>query len=209
MTAIGLFAVLLILIVVVGDWIHFVRLSADSVRYGCRIGSSQERLLVSESEFIKKFDSNGVLPLTNGVARLFHQDRYMLLRPHYRLGAFRFPTAWPLKASVQVESQGEATQLTFTKRMPWSSAILTLAWFVLVGGGTLVFLVMYFLEGGMASLSGMLMGFGITAIGLFVFVFGLIMVSLAYRLEHDRILKTYQDFERTMCPLPLDNPSSY
>ena len=206
MIAVSLFATMLCLVLIVGDWIHFVRLSADSVKYGCRIGFSQETLPVSEPDFVKKFDSDGLLTLTNGVARLYEQDRFMLLRPHYRIGALRFPTAWPLKASVQVEAQGSSTRLTFTKRIPWSSAILTLLWFVLVGGGTLLFLASFILEGGMASLSGMLMGLGITAIGLLVFTFGLIMVSLAYRLEHDRIMKTYQDFHHTVVP---SRPSSH
>ncbi len=202
MNTIGLFASVLVLLLIVGDWIHFVRLSVDSVCYGCPIGYSKAQVSVPESLFIKKFDANGVLPLTNGVARYFQKDHFILLRPHYRVGAYRFPTAWPLKASVQIESQGEVTQLTLTKRTPWSSALVTLAWFILVGSGTLVFLVTYFLEGGMATLVGLLMGLGITAVGVFVFVFGVIMVSLAHRLEQDRLLKTYQDFERTLSSPP-------
>ena len=145
-------------------------------------------------------DSKGLMSFQHGIARVYQDENRVLLRPHYRINTFRFPTAWPIKAAVQVEAHGEETRLTLSKLIPWSSALVTIIWFSLVGFGTLIFLVKFIIEGGMGTLAGALMGLGITGMGVLVLIFGLVMVSLAYRLENDRLMKTYQEFRDGLKP---------
>ena len=60
----GTFAVLLFLILVVGDWLYFVQLSPDAGRYGCTIARAQERVAeVTLDQVQGRFDPNGVLVL--------------------------------------------------------------------------------------------------------------------------------------------------
>jgi hypothetical protein len=81
------------------------------------------------------------------------------------------------------------------KRIPWSSAIITLVWFLLVGLGTTAFLITYGTQGGFESLSGVLMGAGILGIGLLVFAFGIVTVMLSYRLESSRLAQVYGELK--------------
>ncbi|MEW6543895.1 MAG: hypothetical protein AB1411_09830 [Nitrospirota bacterium] len=190
----GLFAGLLILALVLGDWFHFTSLTVASSRYGCRVGLVQDPSPFPPLAALReRFDRGGVLQLPNGVARLFAEERRILLRPQYGLLSRRFRTAWPIKGSVELEPDGEAVRATCVKRVPWSSAVLTLIWFLLVGVGTLAFAVAFLIEGGLASLGSLLMGLGIVGLGLLVLAFGLVTVLVAYRLEDQRLTLAYQD----------------
>lgn len=80
-----------------------------------------------------------------------------------------------------------------TKRVPWSSSILTLLWFSLVGFGTLGFLITYVLQGGLESLGSVLLGIGVTGVGLIVVAFGLLTVTVAYRIENTRLMLVYTE----------------
>ncbi len=199
MLLIGLFALILFLLIVLGDWIHFTSLTPSASRYGCGIAKREDRLHIpSTVQLTDRFDSNGLMDLPHGVARLFQEEGRILLRPQYQWSSLRFRTAWPIKGSIAVEQDENSTRLTYIKRIPWSSAILTLLWFALVGLGTLGFMVSYAMRGGMASLSSVLLGLGIAGVGLLVFMFGLIIVSLAYRLEDDRLAKAYKELRETL-----------
>ena len=197
----GVFATLLLIMLVLGDWWHFTSLTAQASRYGCGVSRSEDLLpLASLSPVHERFGQNGVLNLPHGIARFFPGERTILLRPQYRLLSMRFRTAWPLKASIQLEESGGSTRMMCTKRLPWSSALITVLWFALVGLGTLVFAVVFFTTGGIASLSSFLMGIGITILGLFVLAFGLITVSLSYRLEDTRLAQAYQELRSALLP---------
>ena len=79
-----------------------------------------------------------------------------------------------MKGSIDIASGEGGLELVCTKRIPWSSAIVTLLWFALVGLGTAGFLLSYLLQGGFESLSGIVMGVGVTGLGALVFAFGLL-----------------------------------
>lgn len=190
----GIFTAVLMLGLVIGDWVWFTSLSGLSSRYGCTVARQRSRLPADSFDRIpQSFGRDGILHLKHGVARLFPEEQRILLRPQYEFFSLRFRTAWPLKGSIAFEPDGEVTTLICHKLVPWSSAFLTLAWFIVVGAGTLAFVATFAAEGGFASLSGTLMGLGVTGLGLLVLAFGLIVVVLAYRLEDHRLSQAYQE----------------
>ena len=190
----GLFAAVLFLGLIITDWFHFTSLTAAASTYGCGIARTNDHLPVPPGTLeLDRFDRNGLLRLPHGVARFFRDDWRILLRPQYRLFSLGFRTAWPLKATIELERDGAAMRVRCTKRVPWSSALLTVVWFLVVGGGTISFLIAFVSNGGFASLSGVLMGLGITGLGVLVLAFGLVIVILAYRLEDDRLSQAYRE----------------
>lgn len=192
----GLFAGILFVALVLGDWLQFTGLTAQAARYGCRIARMEDHLPPAPlSHALDQFGSNGLLQLPNGVARLFPDDRQLLLRPQRRLR-----TAWPMKGSIELKQEGEATTLVCSKLIPWSSALLTPLWFLIVGIGTIAFVVLYLADGGLSSLSGILMGLGILGIGLLVLAFGLVTIAFAYRLENHRLMQAYQELRAVLVP---------
>ena len=50
------------------------------------------------------------------------------------------------------------------------------------------------MEGGFESLGGFLLGVGVTAVGLIVLAFGLLTVTVAYRIENTRLMQVYEEF---------------
>ena len=199
MLLVGFFAVALFLVILVGDWLFFTGLSPSACRYGCGIARDEDQLpMGSRALALHRFDAAGMMTLPHGIARLFPDENRILLRPQYRLWSLRFRTAWPIKGTIEVREDGEATRLTCVKRIPWSSAIMTALWFAIVGLGTVGFLVAYTVEGGLASLSSLLIGLGITGVGVLVFLFGLIIVALAYRLENDRLGQAYRELREVL-----------
>lgn len=190
----GVVGIALALALVIGDWFHFTSLTAAASRYGCGIARLHDQLpRTSFPLVIERFDRNGLLHLPHGVARFFLDQRRILLRPQYRLFSLRFRTAWPLNGSIDVIPDGDTTRLTCIKRVPWSSALLTLLWFAVVGVGTVWFVIAYLAEGGLTSLGGAVMGLGITGLGLLVLAFGVLTVVLAVRLEDHRLTQAYQE----------------
>ncbi len=198
----GLFGGLLLVALVLGDWIHFTSLTAPASRYGCPVARREDRLPLAVRAVAARFGPQDVLALPHGIARLFRTERRILLRPQYRLLALRFRTAWPIKGSIELVTDGEAARLVCAKRVPWSSAVITLAWFAVVAVGTVAFVVAYLLNGGLSSLLGMLMGLGIAGLGLLVLAFGLIVVSLAYRLEDHRFMQAYEELRAALTGEP-------
>ncbi|MBX3236269.1 MAG: hypothetical protein KF814_08965 [Nitrospiraceae bacterium] len=193
----GAFAIVLFIGLIIGDWAYFIRLTSDASRYGYALGRTHERCTaLTESALLQRFDGNGVLSLPHGVARIFPEAKRILVRPTYRLLSMRFRTAWPIKGSVEwtAAAEGAGVDLTCVKRVPWSSALLTLSWFGLVGFGTLGFLISFVREGGLSSLGGVLLGVGVTGVGLIVLAFGLLTLAVAYRLENTRLLLVYDEF---------------
>lgn len=199
MLGVGIFAFFLVVVLVVGDWIYFTSLTASASRYGCGIAKNEDPLpLPALAVLAERFDGQGLMNLPHGVARLFQDEQRILLRPQYRLFSFRFRTAWPIKGTIKVEPDGEGTRLKCVKRIPWSSALMTLVWFGIVVFGTLWFGVAYAMQGGMASLGSVLMGMGVIGTGILVLAFGLVTVAFAYRLENDRLGQAYRELREVL-----------
>jgi uncharacterized membrane-anchored protein YitT (DUF2179 family) len=192
----GLFAVALFLGLILGDWLYFVRLTADAGRYGCGIARTIDRFsLQSLTRLEARVDADGALTLPHGIARYYPDLRQIALRPQYRLFAIGFRTAWPLKGLIHLTPDERGVGAICIQRIPWSSAIITLIWFLLVGLGTTAFMIAYGTQGGFESLSGLLMGAGILGIGLLVFAFGVVIVMLSYRLESSRLTQVYNELK--------------
>ncbi len=192
----GAFAIVLFIGLLIGDWMYYARLTSDAGRYGCGIGQVQDRFAaLTLPKLLRAFDANGFLSLPHGVARVFPEVNRMVIRPTHRLFSMRFRTAWPLKGSIELISDGEGLRLVCTKRVPWSSSILTFLWFGLVGFGTVGFLITYLLQGGLDSLGSVLLGVGVTGVGIIVVAFGLLTVTVAYRIENTRLMLVYTELK--------------
>jgi hypothetical protein len=200
----GLFAGFLLLGLILGDWLYFVRLTPDAGRYGCGIARTVDRLpLQSLTRLEARVDGDGALTLPHGIARYYPTLRQIALRPQYHLFSRGFRTAWPLKGLIHLTADEQAVNVVCIKRIPWSSAIVTLAWFLLVGVGTTAFMITYGVQGGFESLSGVLMGAGILGIGLLVLAFGTVTVILSYRLENSRLAQVYEELKAAVDDTPV------
>jgi len=192
----GLFAGVLFIGLVLGDWLYFARLTPDAGRYGCGIARSRDRFSRNSlSRLQAEVDANGALTLPHGIARYYPDLQQIVLRPQYHLFSMSFRTAWPLKGMIHLKNSDQAVETLCIKRIPWSSAIITLMWFLLVGFGTTGFMVTYGTQGGFNTLSGVLMGIGILGIGLLVLAFGIVTVIFSYRLENNRLGKVYEELK--------------
>jgi hypothetical protein len=195
----GLFAGCLFLALVAGDWWQFRRLTPEAGRYGCPVARAEETVPVEPDRLLSaRSDADGFLRLDHGIARFLPVERRILLRPQSGRLASRFRTAWPLKATIELDKAGGQTRLRCVKLMPWSSALLTLLWFAVVGVGTLAFVVRFLAGGEAFSLGSLLLVLGVSGVGLLVLVFGLVTVSLAYRLEDQRLMQAYQELRMVL-----------
>ena len=195
----GLFAGVLFIGLVLGDWLYFVRLTPDAGRYGCGIARSRDRFSRdSLSRLQAEVDANGALTLPHGIARYYPDLQQIVIRPQYHLFSMSFRTAWPLKGMIHLKNDDQAVETLCIKRIPWSSAIITLMWFLLVGIGTTGFIVTYGAQGGFSTLSGVLMGIGILGIGVLVLAFGIVTVIFSYRLENNRLGKVYEELKAVL-----------
>lgn len=195
----GLFAGVLFLAIILGDWLYFVRLTPDAGRYGCGIARTLDRFSVQSLTRLEvRVDADGALTLPHGIARYYPDIRQIALRPQYRLFAMGFRTAWPLKGLIYLLPDEQGVRAVCIKRIPWSSAIITLVWFLLVGLGTTAFVITYGTQGGFESLSGLLMGAGILGIGVLVLAFGIVTVIFSYRLESSRLAQVYDELKAVM-----------
>ncbi len=203
----SLFATVVFVALVVGDWFYFNRLMPPSNRYGCGVARLVDRLPSSPTDLdLCSFDEHGLLQLDHGLARLSLEERHIVLRPQYHLFSVRVRTAWPMKATIQLQPTESGTAVEGMKRIPWSSALLTLAWLMTVAVGTVGFIIAFLMNEGFTSFGGVLLGIGVTALGLIVLVFGLVILALAYRLENQRLTVTYDELRRALLRTSL--PSS-
>ncbi len=203
----GLFAGLLFIGLIVGDWLYFIRLTPDAIRYGCRVANTPDQWPGAALTTLgDRFTPEGVLMLPHGVAWLYPQLSQIAIRPQYRLFSRRFRTAWPVKGLIHLSPQDQSLNTLCVKRMPWSSTIMTLLWFAVVLIGSLTFVVQYALDGGFASLGGTLTGVTVIALAALVLAFGLVTMALAYRLEDSRLMKVYAEL-RDAVALPISSSS--
>ena len=195
----GFFGGVLFLLLLIGDWYQFTSLRPIAAQYGFGIARRKDHLEDLHTDtLLKRFGKNGTIELPHGVARWFEDQEAVTLRPYYQLFSIRFRTAWPLKGTIKLHPTDAGVELYLTKRMPWSSGVITMAWLILVVIGTVAFLIMFGVDGGFTSAGGLLMAFGVSGLGTLVLLFGLIMISLAYRLEDTRLMQVYHELQDTL-----------
>jgi len=196
MTLAWVFGFFLAALLIILDWYQFTKLHPLSAQYGCGIVRRKSPVLQLDCSSVRqRFNDQGFLLLPHGAAHWVEEKQLITIRPYYHLFAMRFRTAWPLKGSIQIQSDQDTLELMLTKRIPWSSAIITMAWLAIVVFGSITFLIVFGLEGGFQSAGGALMALGIGGLGVLVFGFGMIMISLAYRLEDSRLMQVYQELQ--------------
>ena len=196
-----IFGLILFLALIFGDWYQFTSIQVWASRYGFGVAKRQDRLTgLPVSVIFSKFNQQGLLQLPHGVARIFQEEGLIVVRPYYQLFSMRFRTAWPLKGTIDVKTDEEGLLLHLVKRTPWSSALITIMWLGIVAFGTIVFVVLFALDGGFGSVGGVFLALGIVALGILVFAFGLVLLSLAYRLEDHRLMQVYQELKSELTP---------
>lgn len=195
----GFFAGALCLGLILGDWLYFMRLTPDASRYGCGISRMYDRFTQTTiKQLAERFDAAGFLMLPHGTARLYQDLNQIVIRQKYRLFAMGFRTLWPLKGLISLSPDGDTLSVLCRKLTPWSSALLTGFWFILVAGGTVGALISLFLEGELAAVGGMVLALGILGLGLVFVLSGAITVMFAYRLESARLMLVYQELREVL-----------
>ena len=195
----AVFGAILCIMIISGDWYQFTSLQDSASRYGVSLARRRDQIVLSGTTSLHKhFTKQGLLELPHGLARYLRSQNLIIIRPYYHLFSMRFRTAWPLKGTIEVKSEGRDVLLELVKRTPWSSAIITMLWLGLVIIGTIVFLMMFALDGGFGTGGGVMLGLGIVSLGILVLIFGLILLSLAYRLEDQRLMQVYQELQEAL-----------
>ena len=195
----GFFAGALCLGLILGDWLYFVRLTPDASRYGCGVARMQDRFTrITMAQLADRFDAEGLLILPHGTARWFPALSQIVIRQKYRLFAMGFRTLWPLKGLISLSPEGDALAVLCRKLTPWSSALLTGIWFVVVAVGMVGAVISLFIEGEMAAPGGVVLAIGIVGLGLVFLLSGAITVVFAYRLENSRLMTVYQELREVL-----------
>ena len=195
----GLFAIILFIGLILGDWMHFIRLTPDAIRYGCSVARSRDRWTLNNLTSLQdRFNADGLLMLPHGVARFYPDLSQIAIRPQYRLFSVGFRTAWPVKGLIYLTADDQAVGALCVQRIPWSSALITLLWFAVVVIGTLMFVVNYMQDGGFASMQGVFLGVGLIAGVTLVLISGVVTVMLSYRLESSRLTKVYEELRESL-----------
>jgi len=195
----GLFAGALCLGLILGDWLYFMRLTPDASRYGCGVARTHDRFThTTMTQLAERFDAAGFLMLPHGTARLYQDLNQIVIRQKYRLFAMGFRTLWPLKGLILLSPEGDALSVLCRKLTPWSSALLTGFWFILVAVGTVGALISLFVEGELAAVGGMVLALGILGLGVVFLLSGAITVMFAYRLENARLMMVYQELREVL-----------
>ena len=203
MTFAGAIAIFLFLGLIIGDWFQFTTLKSWACRYGCPLAHRKDAFGSQPAHSLSPaFHKAGTLPLPHGIARWVEDRQVIVIRPYYQLFSLRFRTAWPLKGTIEVRLDDDQLLLHLSKRIPWSSAILTLLWLVFVIGGTLTFVALFTLDGGLSTVGGFFWVIGMAALGLLVLAGGLILLSFAYRLEDSRLMQVYQELLEVLADPP-------
>ncbi len=189
-----LLGAVIVLVLIVADWMAFGRTTPLVVTYGVAVERAEEALTVRRG----LFDADGLLTLPRGWARLFPDQRAILLQPDSKRFGVTVRTAWPLNGFIHYEGLETPGPVTLTKRMPWSSALLTALWFLTVAGGTLAYVVSYAMAGGMSSAGGAFLAVALSGLGLLVCLFGLLIVVVAYRVENKRLMALHEEFKMAL-----------
>ena len=179
----------IVAVLVVADWAAFTRRASSALTCGIAIGRHHETVRFRP----ERFDTTGMLALPHGAARLYPEHKAIMLDPDWKRFGFRFRSAWPINGIVYYGDLESPAEVTLLKRMPWSSVILTTAWFLTVVIGILAYLVSYAQAGGFSSVAGAFLAAALSGLGLLVLLFGLLVVVMAYRLEDKRLMSVYEE----------------
>ncbi|MDH5587769.1 MAG: hypothetical protein OEZ05_14200, partial [Nitrospirota bacterium] len=174
-------------------WFQFTTLKPWACRYGCQLARRKDSLPKPKDSFPRLFKTHSTIPLSHGVARWVPDRQAIVIRPYYKMFSLRFRTAWPLKGTLDYHFENDQLELHLSKRIPWSSAILTSLWLLFVIGGTLAFVTMYAMDGGFGTVGGIFWAVGMIALGLLVLAGGVILLAFAYRLEDSRLMQVYEE----------------
>ncbi|HJS66126.1 MAG TPA: hypothetical protein VJ760_02185 [Nitrospiraceae bacterium] len=195
----GFFAGALCLGLILGDWFYFMRLTPDASRYGCGIARTYDRFThTTMRQLADRFDAGGILMLPHGTARFYRDLNQIVIRQKYRLFALGFRTVWPLKGLIFLSPEDDALAVLCRKLTPWSSALLTGIWFVVVVAGTVGAVISLFIEGEMTAPGGMVLALGVVGLGVVFLLSGAITVVFAYRLENSRLMMVYQELREVL-----------
>ena len=194
----SIFAILLVLALIIGDWFQFTTLKPWACRYGCPLARRKDSLPKPQDSFPRLFKANSTISLAHGAARWVADRQAIVIRPYYKMFSLRFRTAWPLKGTLDYRFQDDQLELHLSKRIPWSSAILTAIWLLFVIGGTLGFVAMYTMDGGFETVGGIFWAVGMIALGLLVLTGGVILLAFAYRLEDSRLMQVYDELREAL-----------
>jgi len=195
----GFFASALCLGLILGDWFYFMRLTPDASRYGCGIARTYDRFThTTMRQLADRFDAGGILMLPHGTARFYRDLNQIVIRQKYRLFALGFRTVWPLKGLIFLSPEDDALAVLCRKLTPWSSALLTGIWFVVVVAGTVGAVISLFIEGEMTAPGGMVLALGVIGLGVVFLLSGAITVVFAYRLENSRLMMVYQELREVL-----------
>ena len=195
----GFFAGALSLGLILGDWFYFMRLTPDASRYGCGIARTYDRFThTTMRQLADRFDAGGILLLPHGTARFYRDLNQIVIRQKYRLFALGFRTLWPLKGLISLSTDGDALAVFCRKLTPWSSALLTGIWFVVVVVGTVGAVISLFIEGEITAPGGIVLALGIVGLGVVFLLSGAITVVFAYRLENSRLMMVYQELREVL-----------
>ncbi len=195
----GFFAGALCLGLILGDWFYFMRLTPDASRYGCGIARTYDRFThTTMRQLADQFDAGGILMLPHGTARFYRDLNQIVIRQKYRLFALGFRTVWPLKGLIFLSPENDALAVLCRKLTPWSSALLTGIWFVVVVAGTVGAVISLFIEGEMTAPGGMVLALGVVGLGVVFLLSGAITVVFAYRLENSRLMMVYQELREVL-----------
>jgi len=195
----GFFAGALCLGLILGDWFYFMRLTPDASRYGCGIARTYDRFThTTIKQLADRFDAGGILMLPHGTARFYRDLNQIVIRQKYRLFALGFRTVWPLKGLIFLSPEDDALAVLCRKLTPWSSALLTGIWFVVVVAGTVGAVISLFIEGEMTAPGGMVLALGVVGLGVVFLLSGAITVVFAYRLENSRLMMVYQELREVL-----------
>jgi len=189
----SIFAIVMGLALIIGDWFQFTALKPWACRYGCTLARRKDSLPKSKDSFPRLFKTNSTLSLPHGVARWVGEHQTIVIRPYYNMFSLRFRTAWPLKGTLDYHFHDDQLELHLSKRIPWSSAIMTSLWLLFVIGGTLAFVTMYAIDGGFGTIGGIFWAVGMIALGLLVLAGGVILLAFSYRLENSRLMQVYEE----------------
>ena len=194
----GILAIVLALALIIGDWFQFTTLKPWACRYGCPLARRKNLLPKPKDSFPRLFKTNSTIPLPHGVARWVADQQAIVIRPYYKMFSLRFRTAWPLKGTIDYDFQDGKLEIQLSKRIPWSSAILTSIWLLFVIGGTLGFVAMYAMDGGFGTVGGIFWAVGMIALGLLVLAGGIILLAFSYRLEDSRLMQVYDELREAL-----------
>ena len=102
----GIFAIVMGLALIIGDWFQFTTLKPWACRYGCPLARRKDSLPKPNDSFPRIFKTNSTIPLSHGVARWVADQQAIVIRPYYKMFSLRFRTAWPLKGNTGLSLSG-------------------------------------------------------------------------------------------------------